>query len=127
MRLIDADYLKEALGIFNDGDPHFLNGIETAREVIDNAPTIEAEPAWKPATIKPKTDGEYLVLWGLPGEHICGPYYKLLKYGTFEDDGDNNSVVKLGWYEWDNDFGAIDYTDSVRYWTELPDKLGVEE
>ena len=45
MRLIDADYLKEALGIFNDvnnGDPHFLNGIETAREIIDNAPTIDA-------------------------------------------------------------------------------------
>ena len=44
MRLVDADALKEALSIFNDGDPHFLNGIKTAREIIDNAPTIDAEP-----------------------------------------------------------------------------------
>lgn len=42
MRLVDADYLKEALSIFNAGNPHFLNGIETAREIIDNAPTVEA-------------------------------------------------------------------------------------
>ena len=51
MRLKDADYLKEALSIFNDGDLHFLNGIETAREIIDDAPTIDAEPVrrgkWK--------------------------------------------------------------------------------
>lgn len=126
MRLIDADALERAVmflgedSICNDCAYEFVS-------LIDEQPTIEAEPAWKPATIKPKTDGEYLVLWGLPGEHSCGPYYKLLKYGTFEDDGDNDSVVKLGWYEWDNDFGAIDYTDSVRYWTELPDKPEVEE
>ena len=33
MKLIDADKLLEALGVFKDkehGDPHFLNGIETA-------------------------------------------------------------------------------------------------
>ena len=42
MRLIDADALKEALGIFVNGDPHFLNGIKTAREIIDDAPTIDA-------------------------------------------------------------------------------------
>ena len=81
---------------------------------------------WKPATIKPKTDGEYLVLWGLPGEHICGPYYKLLNYGTFED-WDDDMTEKLGWWEYDNDFGMIDYTDHVRYWTELPDVPEVEE
>ena len=44
MRRIDADALKEALSIFNAGNPHFLNGIKTAREIIDDAPTIEAEP-----------------------------------------------------------------------------------
>lgn len=46
MRLIDADSLKEALSIFKDvfknGDPHFLNGIKIAREIIDDAPTIDA-------------------------------------------------------------------------------------
>lgn len=44
MRLIDADALKEALSIFNNGDPHFLNGIKTAREIIDGLPSVDAIP-----------------------------------------------------------------------------------
>ena len=43
MRLIDADYVMSALGIFNDrehGNEHFLNGIETAKEIVEEAPTI---------------------------------------------------------------------------------------
>ena len=47
MRLIDADYILEGLRSFNDrkhGNPHFLNGIETAKEIITNAPTIDAVP-----------------------------------------------------------------------------------
>ena len=38
MKLIDADKIIEALRVFNDrehGDPHFLNGIETAREIVE--------------------------------------------------------------------------------------------
>lgn len=38
MKLINADKLLEALGVFKDkehGDPHFLNGIETAREIVE--------------------------------------------------------------------------------------------
>ena len=38
MKLIDANKLLEALGVFADethGDPHFLNGIETAREIVE--------------------------------------------------------------------------------------------
>lgn len=46
-RLIDADAVMSYLNIFNDGingDEHFMNGIETAKEVIENVPTIiEAE------------------------------------------------------------------------------------
>lgn len=41
MKLIDADKLLEALGVFKDeehGDPHFLNGIETAREIVEQMP-----------------------------------------------------------------------------------------
>lgn len=44
MRLIDADYVLSALGIFSDrenGNEHFLNGIETAREIVQNAPTAQ--------------------------------------------------------------------------------------
>lgn len=42
MRLIDADEIMKALSIFNDttnGNSHFLNGIETAKELIEDAPT----------------------------------------------------------------------------------------
>ena len=42
MRLIDADALIEALNIFNGGNPHFLNGIETAKEIIANMSITEA-------------------------------------------------------------------------------------
>ena len=41
MKLIDADKIIESLGVFKDkkhGDPHFLNGIETARELIEDMP-----------------------------------------------------------------------------------------
>lgn len=41
MRLIDADKILEALGVFKDknhGDPHFLNGIKTAREIVEQMP-----------------------------------------------------------------------------------------
>lgn len=47
MRLIDADALTKKLNIFNDrkhGNEHFLNGIETAKEIIENEPTIDAIP-----------------------------------------------------------------------------------
>ena len=45
--LIDRDYILSALGVFNDtanGDWDYLAGIETAKEIVRNAPTIEAEP-----------------------------------------------------------------------------------
>lgn len=43
MKLIDADKILEALGVFTDkeqGDPHFLNGIETAREIVEQMPVM---------------------------------------------------------------------------------------
>lgn len=43
MRLIDADEIMKALSIFNDsenGNRHFLYGIRTAKELIDDAPTV---------------------------------------------------------------------------------------
>lgn len=45
MRLIDANEIVDKLNVFNDhknADEHFLNGIETAREIIESAPTVEA-------------------------------------------------------------------------------------
>ena len=51
MRLIDADYILSALNVFSDrehGNEHFLFGIETAQEIVKDAPTIEPKPQWIP-------------------------------------------------------------------------------
>ena len=54
MRPIDADYVLSALGTFHktgDND-HYMYGIRTAREIVENAPTIGDE------SVKPiRTDG----------------------------------------------------------------------
>ena len=45
MRLIDADALLNALNTYSDtenGNGHFLHGIKSAQEQIDDAPTIDA-------------------------------------------------------------------------------------
>lgn len=51
MRLIDADYILSALNVFSDrehGNERFLSGIETAREIVKDAPTIEPKSQWIP-------------------------------------------------------------------------------
>lgn len=43
MRLVDADALMEKLNVFNDkvhGNEHFLYGIETAKELLEDTPTV---------------------------------------------------------------------------------------
>lgn len=53
MRLIDADCILSALNVFSDrehGNEHFLSGIETAREIVKDAPTIEPKSQWIPVT-----------------------------------------------------------------------------
>ena len=44
---IDRDYVLKLLGVFNDrvhGDYHFLNGIETAKEIVEDAPSADVAP-----------------------------------------------------------------------------------
>lgn len=46
-KYIDSDHLLTALSVFNDygnGNPHFLNGIRTAEEIIKDAPAADARP-----------------------------------------------------------------------------------
>lgn len=53
MRLIDADCILSALNVFSDrehGNEHFLFGIETAQEIVKDAPTIEPKSQWIPVT-----------------------------------------------------------------------------
>ena len=45
--LVCRKYALDALGIFNDrenGNEHFLNGIETAKEIVANQDSVEAVP-----------------------------------------------------------------------------------
>ena len=81
--------------------------------------------AWKPASVRPEKKGEYLALWSLTknGNLI----YEILNYGTFEIFDDDGMVKKQGWWEFDKEYGTTDFTDNVRYWTELPDIPVVEE
>ena len=47
MRLIDADNAIHALGVFSDmehGNKHFLNGINSAKEIINECVTIDVVP-----------------------------------------------------------------------------------
>ena len=44
---IDRDYVLKLLGVFNDrvhGDHHFMNGIETAKEIVEDAPAADVVP-----------------------------------------------------------------------------------
>ena len=44
---IDRDYVLKLLGVFNDrvhGDYHFMNGIETAKEIVEDAPSADVLP-----------------------------------------------------------------------------------
>lgn len=43
MRPIDADYILSALGVFSSEEPesaNFMHGIKTAREIVEDAPTV---------------------------------------------------------------------------------------
>lgn len=58
MRLIDADYILSSLNVFSDrehGNEHFLFGIETAQDIVKDAPTIEPRPHWIPFTLREET------------------------------------------------------------------------
>lgn len=46
-RLVDADKILAALSVFRDrehGNHHFMNGIATAKEIIESQPTVDAVP-----------------------------------------------------------------------------------
>lgn len=67
MRLIDADAVLAALSIFHDDTgnySHFMNGIKTAREIIEDAPNAEAVP------VKPLA--ERLAWYAMPPIHPKG-------------------------------------------------------
>lgn len=58
MDLIDRQAVLDALACFNDtahGDAHFLNGIKTAREIVENLSSVGQD--------KPQTKGAIMIDW----------------------------------------------------------------
>lgn len=59
---IDRDYVLKLLGVFNDrvhGDYHFMNGIETAKEIVEDAPSADVQPVkWIPVKSRPMDEEE---------------------------------------------------------------------
>ena len=107
MRLVDADEIMEKLGIFNDhvhGNEHFLYGIETAREIVDNSPTVDASPVVHGQWIKmvgmmpPEYHGHYNCSecgWHMKGLRNSWTREEELSYcpncGAKMDGGDDNA------------------------------------
>lgn len=81
MKLIDAGKLLEALGVFKDkehGDQHFLNGIETAREIVEEMSEAVVRCRYC-AKSKPDENDESVWLWcrrvhGLTRKNDFCPY-----------------------------------------------------
>ena len=67
---IERDYVLKLLGVFNDrvnGDYHFMNGIETAKEIVEDAPSADVQPV---------KHGRWILDYGVPWNVIecseCG-------------------------------------------------------
>lgn len=96
MRTTDADYILSALNVFSDreyGNEHFLSGIETAREIVKDAPTIEPKPQWVPVTERLPENAAH------PGA-FCPKYMVMTKYGVTEGwyNPDKESWFMLFWF-----------------------------
>ena len=80
-KYIDADYILKVLAGFNDrenGNPHFFNGIDTAKEIVENAPTADVVEVkhgeWAPIV---KQDN-----------YLDPPYCDIIKCSECEEEAD---------------------------------------
>ena len=106
MLTIDADYVLDALGIFSDrehGEPHFLNGIETAREIVEQAPTVGG---WISVEDELPKLGDMVLFTGLSS------------FGT-------RFTTQRGWFDgtfWKRNAGETVYSNTpVTHWMPLPE------
>ena len=85
MRLIDADNAIHALGVFSDmehGNKHFLNGINSAKEIINECVTIDAVPVVRGEWVYDENDTEWT-------SHQCSVCKKLsFREMIYQDDYD---------------------------------------
>jgi hypothetical protein len=79
-RLIDADSSIEKLNTFNDrvhGDTHFICGIESAKEIIQNEPTVQVDSSgfqWIPVSERLPDDDRTKVVTLANGNAEAGYY-----------------------------------------------------
>lgn len=89
MRIIDADEIMKALSIFNDrenGNRHFLYGIETAKELIEDAPTIGG---WISVEDRLPEDGVWVLVWEKQGF----AYSDKLVSGVWQIGANNGAII----------------------------------
>lgn len=89
MRSVDADYIMSAFGIFTDkehGNEHFLYGIETAKEIVANAPTAVD---WISVNDRLPDEGKYVLVWESQGFAYCD---KLI-YGIWNIGANNGAII----------------------------------
>lgn len=139
MRLIDADAIMEALSIFNDkenGNAHFLNGIETAKEIIADAPTIEAEDVRRGMCIhcimhdEPTVEAEPTRKWTNVSDSLPETRHAVL---AFTPHHSNIWALSLhedrNWYYWMDGNRQYDplWMGAITHWMPMPDAPEVEE
>lgn len=106
MRPIDADCILSALNVFSDrehGNEHFLFGIETAQEIVKDAPTIEPKSQWIPVTERMPQEHQIVVGWTKDNPFSC---YR-------------EEVVTWNGKGWVFVY-AQRYVTNVKYWMPLP-------
>lgn len=137
MRPIDANALTKKLNTFNDrmhGNEHFLNGIETAKEIIENEPTIDAEPHWIPCGERlPENMEPVNITWV---NRDPEPYYMNIKDKPFTATG---IYFRGKWYWYsvtcedmlgeygENEIDEVDNSIEIVAWMPLPKPYEVEE
>jgi hypothetical protein len=91
-----------ALSIFNDrenGNEHFLYGIETAKEIVENAPTVSDKPKRESKAMLPcKCGCKRREHWYAPSNKETPEFLKCMRCG-FKVYGKNETDVIRKWNE----------------------------
>lgn len=122
MRLIDADYILSALNVFYDkkhGNEHFLSGIETAQEIVEDAPTIDPKPQWIPVTERlPDNEGDFIVT---ANDSITG-LFVVKGYCYKGTDGKMRFLNQIDGNLYHNHDGELKFhTRNITAWMPLPE------
>ena len=106
---ISRKLILDSLGVFNDrknGNEHFLMGIDTAKEIVMNAPAVKMSVKWNdPNELLPIMRKPVLIF-------MCGEFH--VAYYDIYPDGED-----MWWLEESSIRGKD--IESIVAWAELPD------